>query len=316
MAAVLKPTVLLVDDDVGVLKAISRIVAPEFEVATVTNGVEAVDRVTRFDPDIVVLDISMPGLNGFETATELRRVGSLAKLVFLTSHRNDAYVHDAIESGASGYVMKQSAWSTLVPALHHVLAGRQFLPNLGPLAQTKRRAHACHCHSATTAWLDGVAHMLSEALHDGDVTAVVLTPEHRDALAIRLVQRHWNLAELHTQGRYLLFDVDDASKRLIRNARVDPDSVAELIEVLERSREACVGGPASRVVIVGEISALLCRKGNFAAALQLEQAWDELTRPLPILTICAYPTDWRDQSIPPDVMSGIWTHHGVITHAD
>lgn len=316
MADVRKPTVLLVDDDVGILKAIHRIIAPEFEVvATVTNGLEAVDHVSRFDPDIVVLDISMPGLNGFETAAELRRIGSLAKLLFLTSHRNDGYVNEAIESGASGYVLKQSAWSTLMPALHHVLAGRQFLPDLALLAQRRRHAHTFHTHPDTNVWLDGVAHVLSEALHDGDVAAVALTPDHRDDLAVRLAQRHWNLADLETLGRYLVFDIDDASRRVIRNGRLDRDAVAEMIDALDRARGTCVGGPASRLVIVGEISVLLCRNGNFEAALDLEQLWDELTQPLPILTVCAYPEEWRDQSVPPDLMSAVWTHHGVVTHA-
>ena len=67
---------LLADDDAAVLKAISRTLATDFEVvATVADGHKALDAVPRLDPDVVVLDVSMPGLDGFQTAEELKRLG-------------------------------------------------------------------------------------------------------------------------------------------------------------------------------------------------------------------------------------------------
>jgi DNA-binding NarL/FixJ family response regulator len=309
-----KPTVLLVDDDVGILKAISRILAAEFQVvAALTNGHEAVEHVCRRDPDVVVLDIGIPGLDGFETAVQLKRNGSLAKLLFLTSHSGDDYVIEAIKSGASGYVLKHSAWANLMPALRHVLAGREFLPALAPLAKRMTGAHALHGHPTTTGWLEGVADLLNEALYRGDVIAVVLTPSHRDDFALRLAKRQWNLDRLKRLGRYLAFDVDDVSRRIVRNARLNPDSVVEMVDSLERARVASAGGPARCLTIVGEIAARLCQSGNLDAAIELERLWDELTRPLPILTVCAYPTEWLDQRAPPDLVSGICAQHAVIT---
>jgi DNA-binding NarL/FixJ family response regulator len=311
-----KPTVLLVDDDVGILKAISRTLAAEFQVvATVTTGQQAVEHVSRRDPDVVVLDIRMPGLDGFETAVQLKQIGSRAKLLFLTSHGSDDYVIEAIKLGASGYVLKQSAWADLMPALRHVLAGRQFLPSLAPLAKTMIGAHTLHGHPTTTGWLDGVADLLNEALHRGDVIAVVLTPSHRDDLAFRLAKRQWNLDRLKTLGRYLAFDVDDVSRRIVRNERLNPDSVVEMVDTLERARVASAGGPARRLTLVGEIAARLCQSGNLDAAIELERLWDELTRPLPILTVCAYPAEWLDESAPSELVSGICAPHAVITNA-
>ena len=65
--------------------------------ATVTDGREALDAVPLLDPDVVVLDISMPGLNGFQTAEELKRLGSRATIVFLTLHQDDDFVSKAID---------------------------------------------------------------------------------------------------------------------------------------------------------------------------------------------------------------------------
>ena len=316
MANVSNPTVLLVDDDVGILKAISRILAPDFAVvAAVTNGRQAIEHVRQCDPDVVVLDLSMPGLNGFETAVELKRIGSVAKILVLTSYCSDEYVHEAIESGASGYVPKHSAWSDLIPALRHVLAGRQVLPCLAPLAKRKSGAHVLRGYPTTSSWLDDVADLLSAALHRGDVTAVALTTFHRDELTLKLRERRWNLAELRRLGRYLVFDVEDASRRIIKSGRLNPDAVVEMVETLECARVACAGGPARRVVIVGEIAVPLCESHNFDAALELERLWDELTRPLPILTVCSYPGAGSDCSVPPELLSEICAHHAVIVNA-
>jgi Response regulator containing a CheY-like receiver domain and an HTH DNA-binding domain len=126
-----RPRVLLADDDAGILKAVSRTLATEFEVvATVTNGRKALDAVPRLDPDVVVLDISMPGLTGFQTAEELKRFGIAGQIVFLTMHPDDDFVSKAIRCGAMGYVLKTLAASDLTPALPHALAGRRLLPSL------------------------------------------------------------------------------------------------------------------------------------------------------------------------------------------
>jgi hypothetical protein len=75
------------------------------------------------------------------------------------------------------------------------------------------------------------------------------------------------------------------------------------------------GEPARRLTLVGEIAARLCHSGNLDAAIELERLWDELTRPLPILTVCAYPTEWLDARAPSHVVSGICAQHAVITNA-
>src|SRR6185312_12287578 len=98
-----RPRVLVADDDAAIRNAVSRILAADFEVvATVSNGRQALDAVDTLDPDAVVLDVSMPGLNGFQTAEELQRTGSRTKIVFLTMHQDDELVAKAIRCGATG----------------------------------------------------------------------------------------------------------------------------------------------------------------------------------------------------------------------
>ena len=313
---VVRPRVLLADDDAGILKAVSRTLAPEFEVvATVTDGRKALDAVPLLDPDVVVLDISMPGLNGFQTAEELKRRGSRAKIVFLTMHQDDGFVSKAMRCGAMGYVLKTLASSDLTPAMHHALAGRRYLPSLTPLVMTGADAHAVQFWGDDSSGLDGVAAVLSSALHRGDIVATALIESNRDALAVRMKKRGWNLADVGRQGRYLVFDAEEAATRIMRAGRLHGDSIAEMVAALESARRASAAGPGSHLTIVGEMSAVLCRRGTPEAALELERLWDELTRSLPILTVCTYPIDCFDHDDVPGLVSSISAHHSVISHA-
>ena len=309
-----RPTVLLVDDDAGILQAISRTVAPDFEVVSaVTDGYQAVDAVSRLAPDVVVLDISMPGLSGFQTAEALKRAGSNARVVFLTMHQDDDVVAQAIQDGAAGYVLKMLAWSDLLPALHHALAGRRYLPSLTPLVMTDCDTHAIQLHGADSAWFDGIATVLSTALQRGDTIATALTQSNRESVALRMKRRGCNLDDAEKQGRYLVFDAEEAASQVMRSGWPDVESVGEMVAPLEMARTSRGGGASSHMTIVGEIAAALCNRGNPEAALELERLWDELTHSLPILTICTYPITCFDRA--GAVVSGICSHHSVVQHA-
>ena len=94
----------------------------------------------------------------------------------------------------------------------------------------------------------------------------------------------------------MVFDAEEAATRVMRASRPHLDSIAEMVAALESARTASAAGPRSHLTIVGEISAVLCRRGTPEAALELERLWDELTCSLPILTICTYPTGWFDHA--------------------
>ena len=83
----LRPKVLLVDDHLPVLEVVRSVLEPQFYiVGALTDGQLAVDAALRLDPDVIVLDVAMPGMDGFQTASELKRRGSRAPTVFLTMH--------------------------------------------------------------------------------------------------------------------------------------------------------------------------------------------------------------------------------------
>ena len=121
-------SILLADDHQGFLGVVARHLAPHFDVVrTVGNGKAMLDEAVRLEPDVVVLDISMPGLNGIEAARKLKATGSRAKVVFLTVHADRDFVRAALGVGAVGYVLKSELASDLLTCLRHADAASPFV---------------------------------------------------------------------------------------------------------------------------------------------------------------------------------------------
>jgi len=120
--------VLLVDDNEAMLARAALVLEPEFAVVgQVHDGQAALDAVEALHPDVMVLDISMPGMSGFEVATRLRRAGSPTAVVFLSVHAEEAFVAAAMASGAVGYVIKPRLVSDLGEAVRVARDGRAFV---------------------------------------------------------------------------------------------------------------------------------------------------------------------------------------------
>ena len=120
--------VLLADDHQTVQARVRSILCKGFEVVgTVNNGRDAVAEVRRLDPDILVIDISMPVLDGLQAASQLRGIACRTKVVFLTVHEDQDYVDAAFVTGASGYVTKSNITSDLVLAIREALTGHTYV---------------------------------------------------------------------------------------------------------------------------------------------------------------------------------------------
>ena len=122
--------VLLVDDNRAILAKVETVLSSSCDVMT-TDGPSAVSAALALDPDVVVLDISMPGMSGFEVASQLRTAGSHAAVVFLTVHDEEELITAARESGGIGYVVKPRITSDLLTAVKEARAGRSFISPLG-----------------------------------------------------------------------------------------------------------------------------------------------------------------------------------------
>ena len=120
--------ILLADDHKEMRDSVRRCLEEEFKVVVaVADGAALLEAATQLDPDICLLDISMPKLNGIEVANQLKQRGSRAKVIFLTIHEDMDFAQAALKTGASGYVIKRRMASDLLRAVKEALAGRIFI---------------------------------------------------------------------------------------------------------------------------------------------------------------------------------------------
>lgn len=120
--------VLLVDDNGEMLTDLRDELSAEFEIAgTADSGEEAIREVLRLDPDVIVLDVTMPVMNGLQVASSLRDMHRRTKILFLTIHEEPEYISAAFSVGACGYVTKRRLASDLALAIREVSVGRNFL---------------------------------------------------------------------------------------------------------------------------------------------------------------------------------------------
>lgn len=128
MNALQRPRVLLADDHRLVAEGVKSLLAADFElVGVVEDGCALVAAAQTLQPDVIVADISMPRLNGFDALTRLRQDNPRVRVVFLTMHQDVVYARRALEAGALGYVLKHSAPAELIAAIRAALEGKTYL---------------------------------------------------------------------------------------------------------------------------------------------------------------------------------------------
>jgi DNA-binding NarL/FixJ family response regulator len=127
-------TVVLADDHAAIMQRVSDLLTGQFDgefdvVAAVGDGTKAIQAAVEFKPDILIVDICMPGLDGIQVAREIKRLGLSAKLILLTIQEDADYIEAARAIGAS-YVLKSRMRADLPLALEQTLAGRTFISHL------------------------------------------------------------------------------------------------------------------------------------------------------------------------------------------
>ena len=134
-----RPRVLLADDHVLVVEGLSKLLQDDMDlVGTASSGTEAVEKAAQLQPDVVLMDISMPGLNGFDAAKQMKSCAPRTKVIAVTMHRSTAYLRESLRAGMSGFVLKQSAASELADAVSTVMRDERYVT---PLVTQQTESH-------------------------------------------------------------------------------------------------------------------------------------------------------------------------------
>jgi DNA-binding response OmpR family regulator len=269
---------------------------PEWQViCEASDGREAVQRAEELKPDLVLLDIGLPKLNGIEAARRIRQLSPSSKIIFLSLHDSQDVVLAALSTGALGYVRKTDAGRELLPAVDAVLRGMQFVSSTlkGVEFTDPPRVKTPHCHevqfySDDAVFLDTFARFIAVALKAGDAAIVVTTESHRDALTRRLKTQGLDIDAATQQGTYIQLDVAKTLSTFMVNDTPDSTRFFEVVGGLIETAAKAAKGEHSRVVACGECAPFLWAEGKTDAAIRLEQLWDEAGKTFDVDILCGY----------------------------
>lgn len=307
-----RPRVVVADDHPAIRNAVEDVLSSSFEiVAAVEDGRQAVEAVERLDPDVVVLDISMPILDGFDAARELTGRGTRSKVLFLSVHDDDKYVAAAIDAGAHGYVAKPRMAIDLEDAITHVLQGRLRLPTSASLLglTDPRARHALHTSENDESRLDDLHEFAGRALSRGDSVVALARGALLDSLTSRLAEEGFDLESLGARGRYQPLNVEEALPGVMRGDDLDEAALVEFIRTLEAGHAASTKDAPNNLVVFGEGAPLLLQRGYVRAALTLERVWHTHTS---FQTLCSYRRDDLDACDQPEVVDHVYAAHQTV----
>jgi len=230
---------------------------PELQiVGEVSDGLEAVQKAEELQPDLIVLDIGLPSLNGIEAARRIRILSPKSKILFVSQESSADMVQEALASGALGYIVKADAGKELLTAVNAVLRGDRFVGNRfagcdlvgtsdrpdpesvqrnDSLARREdqnleiTRRHEFGLYFNDDAFLDGSTDFIMAALKVGKAVILIATDLHQRGLLQRLQARGMDVAALVDQKRYISLDAFDSLPTFMVADSPDPVRLANAV---------------------------------------------------------------------------------------
>jgi CheY-like chemotaxis protein len=295
---------------------------PELEISgQVSDGLEAVQQAEELQPDLILLDIGLPTIDGIEAARRIREVSPASKILFMSENRSPDIAEEALRTGASGYVVKSDAASDLLPAIKAVLEGKRFfgasLAGHDFSASLNYAGAIPHCHEVAfyvddISVVDGYARFIESALKVGNAVIVVVTESHRASLLPRLKADGVDVVGAIERGSYISLDAADTLSRLTVDDMPDPVRCTKVVGDLITGAAGGARGEHARVVVCGEIAPTLLSRGNAEGAIKLEHLWDEITRGYGVHTLCGYLRSSSTSKASSPIFERICTEHSAV----
>jgi DNA-binding NarL/FixJ family response regulator len=286
---------------------------PGFQICEVADGLEAVKKAEELQPELVLLDIGLPSLNGIDAARRIRKLLPESKILFVSQESSADVVQEALASGALGYVVKVHAGSELLPAVEAVLQGMQFVSSglsghcfkpssdsntldrphepLQPPALGRTDAggnHEAEFYSDDAAFAGGFTRFIEAALDAGNAVIAVVTESHRKSLLQRLREQGVDIVAAVEQGRYVSVDAADTLSTFMVNDLPDPARFLKVAGDLIAAAAKASRGDRPRVALCGECAPILLGQGKTDAAVAVERLCNEISKIYDVDILCGY----------------------------
>lgn len=293
--------VLVVDDFEPWRSFVSSILQKHLDVQNlleVSDGLEAVYKAGEFRPDLIVLDIGLPTLNGIETARRIRDVSPNSKILCLSEESSPDVAQVALEAGGAGYVVKSDAGRELLTAVKALsegnryigarLVGQVFFSASNTLPSEGSAFHKLQMYSSEASFLDGFASFIAGGLSAGNAVVVLATEPHRQGLSQKLQSQGFDLDAIIESGAYISIDAREALSSFMVDEVPDPDHFENIVSNLVETAGKSPNGAARSILACGECAPTLWTQGRLDAALRVEELWDATVHKFGLSTLCGY----------------------------
>jgi DNA-binding response OmpR family regulator len=280
-----------------------------FHVVTVSDGLAAVQTAEELRPDLILLDIGLPALNGFAAAQRIHGFWPESRIVFWSQGSSADVVHRALNLGSRGHIDKRCV-RYLLPAVEAILdraasrSGERRLSDDDPGGRP--HGHHVQFYSDDSVLLERAEHALASALAARDAAVVLATAPHRRVLIDRLRKCGVDVDRAIGRGTFRSLDADEMVARILSHGVTNCTPL--LRDTLESAATATLRADA-RVTVVGECASRLWASGHVDAAIGLEQVGDDLCRILPVDIMCTYPLDPRSRE---DAFKTLCAQHAAL----
>jgi DNA-binding NarL/FixJ family response regulator len=322
--------ILVVDDFAPFRQFVASILQrqPELQIiGEVSDGLEAVQKAQELQPDLVLLDIGLPKLNGIEAGRRISKLSPHSKILFISQEISIDVVQGALAIGASGYVPKVDAGSELLTAVNAVLRGEHFVGSrfvghdftghsvaetlaLEQHAEIVR--HEVGFYANDRFFLAHPARFVEAALRAGNAAIVVATKTHRNNLLSKLRACGLDIGASIEQGRYISVDAADAISAFMFNGTLDSAQYVKLLGDLIVTAAGAAKSSPPRVAIFGEGVNILCAQGNVESAIQVEKLCNQLVQTYDIDILCAYSRDSIPGGMENNIFQKICAEHSAV----
>ena len=281
-----------------------------------TDGVDGVEKAAELVPDIILLDVELPRLNGLDVARRVLSRTPSTRIVFLSAHRSWDIAAAAMGTGAMGYLLKTHAGPELLPAMTAVGDGKRFI-SAALTGHTGDARHAPRCHEAGfyadgTALLDAFVRFAEGALNAGKTLIVVIDQPRRRTLRERLQAAGLDVERAVREGRYLALDPGDVLSRVLVDGWPDDTRFWSAATALVAEASRASRGTPPLVAACGVGTARLLRDGLAEAAVRLEDLWSEAASAYNLDVLCGYSMDMFKGEEYADALGRIRAQHSAI----
>jgi CheY-like chemotaxis protein len=293
---------------------------PEWQViAEASDGSETIRKAKELRPDLILLDIGLPKLNGIEAAPRIRQVSPDSKIIFLSLYNDLEVVRAALGMGGLGYVYKTDAQRELPLAVDSVLQGKQFVSSSLKgyeftdisVEKTPQRHEALFC-SDDTVLLDGFTRFVAAAIKSRNAAIVLATRPHLDSLFQRLKAEGVDTDAAVQQGTIIALNVADTLASLLVDGLPDPARFFEDFSGLIETASKAAKAEHPRVYFCGECIGRLWAEGKRDAALRFEQLCNELAKVHEVDLLCAYPLSGFHGGEDDLALQSIYAEHSAV----